>query len=234
MIYITKAKYDEWYFYDNCEKFIKEIDFVYNSYINNIKDIYNTPLNEADYYVNYLEQNLQELESLSPDDAMLEIQGKGQERYYFILNMKYRNLAMYINVIYQMLEQFIMAICRFQQEYHTGDPYIKNLSLKNLNQCIKMFDEYNFEIENLDIYDKINELRLLQNVLKHAEGTSKKELNEKRPDYFTTKKSVFAMYRNTIIDATLNISDEDLKDYVDAIKEFLKFFPDKLIHEYNC
>ena len=50
---------------------------------------------------------------------------------------------MYINVIYQMLEQFIMAICRFQQEYHTGDPYIKNLSLKNLNQCIKMFDEYN-------------------------------------------------------------------------------------------
>ena len=97
-----------------------------------------------------------------------------------------------------------------------------------------MFDEYNFEIENLDIYDKINELRLLQNVLKHAEGTSKKELNEKRPDYFTTKKSVFAMYRNTIIDATLNISDEDLKDYVDAIKEFLKLFPDKLIHEYNC
>lgn len=70
--------------------------------------------------------------------------------------------------------------------------------------------------------------------MKHAEGTSKKELNEKRPDYFTTKKYVFAMYRNTIIDATLNISDEDLKDYVDAIKEFLKLFTDKLIHEYNC
>ena len=42
------------------------------------------------------------------------------------------------------------------------------------------------------------------------------------------------MYRNTIIDATLNISDEDLKDYVDAIKEFLKLFTDKLIHEYSC
>ena len=233
MIFI-KVRYDEWYFYDNCEKFIKEIDFVYNSYMNNIKDIYDTPLNESEKYINWLEQNPDELESLSLEDAMLEIQGKGQERYYFVLNMKYRHLAMYINLIYQMLEQFIMAICRFQQEIHTGDAYIKKLPLENFNNCTKMFEEYNFEIKNMDIYNKVDELRLLQNVLKHAEGISKKELKKKRPDYFITKKSVFAIYKNTIIDATLNISDEDLKDYVDAIKEFLKSFPEKLIHEYNC
>lgn len=232
MIYITKEKYDEWYFYDSCEKFIKEIDFVYNSYINNVKDIYDTPSNEADKYINYLEQNSQELESLHLDDAMLEIQGKGQERYYFVLNMKYRNLVMYINLVYQMLEQFIMAICKFQQEYHTQDTYIKKLSLNNFNQCIKMFDAYNFRIKELDVYNRIDELRLLQNVLKHAEGMSKKELFKKRPDYFTTKESVFAMYQNTIIDATLNISNEDLKDYVATIKEFLYLFPDKLTHSY--
>lgn len=234
MIYITKVKYDEWYFYDSCEKFIKEIDFVYNSYVNNIRKIYDTPSNEADKYVNYLKQNLQELESLYPDDAMLEIQGKGQERYYFVLNMKYRNLAMYINLIYQMLEQFVMAICRFQQENHTGDPYIKTLSLGNFNQCTKMFDAYNWKIKKLNVYNKIDELRLLQNVLKHSEGTAKEDLIKKRPDYFIEKESVFAMYKNTIIDATLNISDEDLKNYVDAIKEFLNLFPDKLVHKYNC
>lgn len=233
MIHICKEKYDEWYFYDSCRKFISEIEFVYNSYENNIKDIYDSPSNEAYKYVDYLEHNLQELESLYPDDVELEIQGKGQERYYFVLNMKYRSLAMYINLIYQMLEQFLMGICKFQQEYHTRDPYIKNLPLDSFNQCIKMFDEYNFEIKKLNIYDKIDELRLLQNVLKHSEGESKEKLIKKRPDLFIKKDSIFSMYKNTIIDATLNISEDDLKDYVCAIKEFLYLFPDKLIHKYN-
>ena len=231
---MTNIRYDEWYFYNSCKEFIKEVDFVYNTYINNIKYMYDTPDNEANKYMNYLEKNTQELESYYSDDAMIEIQEKGFERYYFVLNMKYRNLAMYINLIYQMLEQFLMAICRFQQENHTSDPYLKTLPLGNLEQCTKMFDEYDFEIKKLNVYNKIDELRLLQNVLKHSEGNSKEKLSKKRPDYFIKKDSIFAMYKNTIIDATLNISDEDFKEYVNAIKEFLNLFPNKLIHKYNC
>jgi len=232
MIFI-KVRYDEWYFYDNCEKFIKEIDFVYNSYINNIKDIYDTPLNESEKYINWLEQNPHELESLSLEDAMLEIQGKGQERYYCVMNMKYRNLAMYINLIYQMLEQFIISICIFQQKYHSYDNYINSLKLRDLHKCNLMFKKYNFDFELLTEYKKINELRLLQNVLKHSAGESKDELILIRPDYFVKKKSVFNIYNNTIIEPTLNITDEDFKEYVIAIKKFLRKIPDKLEYNYN-
>ena len=105
---MTKKRYDEWYFYDSISKFINEIDFTYNTYINNIRNIFDTPENEANKYVTYLQTNQQELCSLYPDDIELEIQSKGQERYYFVLNMKYRNLAIYINLVYQMLEQFFI------------------------------------------------------------------------------------------------------------------------------
>ena len=143
---------------------------------------------------------------------MLEIQSRGQERYYFVLNMKYRNLAIFINLIYQMLEQFIISLCKFQQKYHSYNVYINRLRLRDLHKCNLMFKKYN----------KIYELRLLQNVLKHSDGESKEELLTIRPDYFIEKNSVLAIYKNTIIDATLNISDDDLKEYVIAIKEFLR------------
>ena len=231
---MSKVRYDEWYFYNNCEKFIKEIDFVYDTYIKNITTIYDTPDFEADRYVNYLEQNSNELQSQYLDDAMLEIQSKGQERYYFVLNMKYRNLAIYINLIYQMLEQFIISLCKFQQRFHSYDSCINNLNLRDLHKCNLMFTKYGFDFESLKEYEKIYELRLLQNVLKHSDGESKEKLVEIRPDYFIEKNSVLTIYRNTIIDATLNISDDDFKEYVIAIKRFLRQFPEKLMYKYNC
>lgn len=230
---MVKKRYDEWYFYDNIDKFISEIDFTYKTYINNIKNIFDTPKNEADKYVIYLQENPQELDSLYPDDAELEIQSKGQTRYYFVMNMKYRNLAIYINLIYQMLEQFLISFFQFQQKFNLNDKDIKKETFRNLDQCANLLKKYfNLDIKQFDNYNKINELRLLQNVLKHSEGESKEQLLKIRPDYFIENNNVFTIYNNTIIDSTLNITDEDLKEYIDSIKNFLKEFPDKIIHEY--
>lgn len=230
---MVKKRYDEWYFYDNIDKFISEIDFTYKTYINNIKNIFDTPKNEADKYVIYLQENPQELDSLYPDDAELEIQSKGQTRYYFVMNMKYRNLAIYINLIYQMLEQFLISFFQFQQRFNLNDKDIKKETFRSLDQCANLLKKYfNLDIKQFDNYNKINELRLLQNVLKHSEGESKEQLLKIRPDYFIENNNVFTIYNNTIIDSTLNITDEDLKEYIDSIKNFLKEFPDKIIHEY--
>lgn len=128
---MSKKRYDEWYFYDSISKFIDEIDFTYNTYINNIKNIFDTPENEAQKYITYLQTNQQKLYSLSPEDVELEIQSKGQERYYFVMNMKYRHLAIFIDLVYQMLEQFFISFCKFQQKYHSYDENIKMKNLKD-------------------------------------------------------------------------------------------------------
>ncbi len=230
---MSKKRYDEWYFYDSISKFIDEIDFTYNTYINNIKNIFDTPENEAQKYITYLQTNQQKLYSLSLEDVELEIQSKGQERYYFVMNMKYRHLAIFIDLVYQMLEQFFISFCKFQQKYHSYDENIKNEKFKRLDQCASAFKKYfNLDIKQFKHYNKINELRLLQNVLKHSDGESKDKLLNIRPDYFTENKSVFTLYKNTIINPTLNITDNDLKEYIYSIEEFLRQFPDKIIHEY--
>ena len=230
---MSKKRYDEWYFYDSVDKFINEIDFVYNTYVNNIKDIFDTPTKEADKYIIHLQKNPNELKAVYPDDAELEIEAKGQERYYFVMNMKYRNLAIYINLIYQMLEQFFISFCKFQQRYHSSDKSLKRENLRKLDNCANLLKKYfNLDIKCFNQYDKINELRLLQNVLKHDEGESKDDLLTKRPDYFIEKKSVFTLYKNSIIDPTLNITNNDFKEYIDSIKIFLKQIPDKIVHEY--
>ena len=98
---MQKKRYDEWSFDNAVNNFIEEIDFVYNTYINNIQNIFDTPENEAKKYINYLEENPQELtyDYPDPDYALSEIQSRGQKRYYFVMNMKYRNLAIYIDLI---------------------------------------------------------------------------------------------------------------------------------------
>lgn len=230
---MVKKRYDEWCFYDSINKFINEIDFTYKTYVNNIKNIFDTPKNEADKYMVYLQENPQILDSLYPDDAELEIYSKGQMRYYFVMNMKYRNLAIYIDLIYQMLEQFLTSFFKYQQKFHSNDKDIKREDFRNIGKCVNLLKKYfNLDITQFDKYNKINELRLLQNVLKHSEGESKEQLLKIRPDYFFENNSVFSIYNNTIIDSTLNITDEDLKEYIDSIKNFLKEFPEKIIHEY--
>ena len=225
---------DEWYFYDSIDKFINEIDFTYNTYINCIKNIFDTPEIEANKYIDYLKNNQQEFDSFYPDDVEIELKSKGQERYYFVVNMKYRNLAIYIDLIYQMLEQFLISFCKFQQKFHSSDNEIKKENYRTLEQCASSFKKYfNLDIKQFYEYDKINELRLLQNVLKHSEGESKDKLINIRPDYFIDNKNVFTLYKNTIIDSTLNITDDNLKEYVDSIKIFLKQFPSKITHIYN-
>jgi hypothetical protein len=144
--------------------------------------------------------------------------------------MKYRNLATHINLAYQMLEQFLISICRHQQEFHSRDVNIQKIKVEKLRNCIDFFKKYGLDITKLNYYNKIDELRLLQNVLKHGDGLSKKKLINLKSDIF--ENTTMNMYKNTIIDDTLNLSDEDLDEYVNIIKLFLNQIPKKLIHEY--
>jgi hypothetical protein len=47
---MSNKRYETWYFYDYCEKFIKELDFVYDTYVKYIKNIFESPNIEAEKY----------------------------------------------------------------------------------------------------------------------------------------------------------------------------------------
>lgn len=232
---MTKVRYDEIYIYSEIGNFIEEIDFVYDVYNSKIKNIFDSPENEAKKYGIYLNENTSLLNSYSPDDCLIEIESKMQQRYFQVKNMKYRNLINYINLTYQMFDQFLIVFVKQKIDFIITDKeLLKSMEDKKIDYK-KFFLQFDFDITKLDGYSKIKEMRLLQNVFKHGLGPSMNTLKKLRPDFFeeSEKMSSLNMFNNTIIDDTLNIKECDFEEYISAIKKVLGQFPSKLVHKYE-
>lgn len=96
-----------------------------------------------------------------------------------------------------------------------------------------MFEWHQQPFESLSCWKKINELRLLVNVIKHSEGNSELKLRTMRPDYFeheigVEKYDLLALYHSTLLEATLQIKNDDFVDYYDALISFWSELPDRM------
>lgn len=131
-----------------------------------------------------------------------------------LLEIQYRMELMYISLICQMFEQFIINQIIEKLELNKG-MYFANAK--------KKFKLYGFEFETLKSWKKIEELRLLVNVIKHGDGDSKNKLHEIRKDLFYSKEN--EMLRNTINDMTLNVTAKDFFEYCMNIIEFIEQMP---------
>ncbi|WP_027364123.1 hypothetical protein [Desulfotruncus alcoholivorax] len=79
------------------------------------------------------------------------------------------------------------------RELLTKDAESGSISLyfNEVKECFKFHN--NYDIESMKCWEKIKELRLLVNVIKHAEGKSADRLRKIRPDYFKwDKRGVWA------------------------------------------
>lgn len=85
--------------------------------------------------------------------------------------------------------------------------------------------------ESLSAWPKLDELRLLANTVKHAEGGSAEQLRERRPDYFIDpiiRATPMAKWHtenpprleNPMGGGDLFVSEADLSEYRDAIRLF--------------
>jgi len=102
------------------------------------------------------------------------------------------------------------------------------------------------EEENLAGINKIDELRLLNNTIKHGNGGSADQLRKLRPDYFTNDEIISfgnkdlldswnSVYEDSI---ALNVKEENFYLYQESINEFwnslpLKIFLDDLEPKYE-
>lgn len=232
---MLKVRYDEIYIYNEISNFIEEIDYVYDVYKSKIKNIFDSPENEAKKYGIYLNENTSSLNSHSPDECLMEIESKMQQRYFQVKNMKYRNLINYINLTYKMYDQFLIAFVKQKIDFIITDKkLLKGINVNKIDYK-NFFLQFDFDITKLDGYYKIDEMRELQNVFKHGYGRAMNNLKKLRPDFFeeSEEMSSLNMFNNTIIDDTLNIKECDYEEYINAIKKVLRQFPSKLKHKYE-
>ncbi len=132
-----------------------------------------------------------------------------------IIELKYRMKLMFITLMCEMFEQFLI------------DVLVKKLNLKkglSFEDVKKIFSNFEFDIEKSTQWGKIKELRLLVNVIKHGDGESKKRLKKLRKDFFYDTKNSLG---NTLNDMSLNVQEEDMNGYFFSILEFINDMPNE-------
>lgn len=84
--------------------------------------------------------------------------------------------------------------------------------------------------------NKIHELKLLTNVIKHGHGKSYKQLKKVRPDYFEHNDFVFSNERDTIKTwksvynnyRALNVQEKEFYIYLESINKFWESLPERV------
>ena len=101
----------------------------------------------------------------------------------------------------------------------------KKFKLKVFQRRLK---EYGIDIKNFACWSKIDELRLVANTVKHAEGKSSHKLRKIRPDLFInplfSQDSFFLQGFDSVfqplVGDDLYVSLQDIKDYCDHLVQF--------------
>ena len=157
----------------------------------------------------------------------------GMSMYLMQYNVRLMNIA----TLYQVWEQQIRSFLYEELTRHHRFEISKGKYLTIKEFCAKGFQDIKDVFKQLDTnfelfisYSKINELRLLANVIKHGDGGSATQLKKLRPDIFDSSSGIDKMelYKTTLNEVVLEVDDGELREYGDALLEFWDEIPERM------
>lgn len=148
--------------------------------------------------------------------------------YIMVDGIKRGLLNLFSAGLYHLFEQWFFKFHRRELLYLGEDGKPNLINWKEAKDRLR--DNYGIDVESFSSTGKINELRLVANTVKHADGSSCSELKKIRPDLFVqpdlkgdrpdigfvTIREVFT----PLAGEDVYIGIEDFKKYVEAVKEF--------------
>jgi hypothetical protein len=160
----------------------------------------------------------------------------GLEHYESMSLMQYNMRLMWISTLYQFWEQQVRKFV-FEEVTRThkfidkkgNDVDFAGFCTHGIDDIKEEFNEFGIDLEKLNSWSRIEELRLLANVIKHGEGWSATKLKELRPDYFDAgiiSTDLLDLYKTTLGERVLNIDDSEYEIYCDAIIQFWDELPE--------
>lgn len=206
------------------ELYIDKLTLIKTMFLERIQPIFANAKDEATTFQDklwndFMNRPCSEDDYSDPANYAETVEGTAIDYYLMLCLMHYQQIAMHISLLCQVWEQqlfsFIVKECRY--------PFSKT---KDSFQFVKdVFAQHHQPIENLTSWEKIQELRWLVNVIKHAEGFSEQSLRKRRPDFFTRKLlgmtfDPLSIHHTSLCERTLNISEKDFMEYYDALVEF--------------
>jgi hypothetical protein len=225
------------YLWDNLrEKKKNELKYIKDFYFERIYPNFENPEEEAEEYrdkiwndsinaAHYSEDYEPDFESLAGD-----CEEAAYDKYEILSLMKYRNLGMWISCLCQVWEQQLITFVKHEME-KDGWEFTGGTDFNEVKECFKI---HNQNLENMKNWNKIKELRLIVNVLKHAEGNSADILRKIRPSLFNWSSEYniegdkLEFHKSTLLEETLNISNEDFIEYYNILIEFWNELPETM------
>lgn len=223
------------------QKYINDLSLIKNMFIERIQPIFSNAEQEATNFKNELwESIMQQLansddETIDPADYVDFVEEQSFEHYEMLSLMRYRNISMWICCLCQVWEQQLYSFV-LHEAISEGINYDDSDLKRGFIFSKEIFEWHQQPFENLISWPKIKELRLLVNVIKHAEGDSEKKLRKLRPDYFhqqigSTDYDLMEMYHTTLLEATLFIQESDFIDYFNSLVQFWNELPERMYTE---
>lgn len=178
-------------------------------------------------------------ENCDPSDYADDAWQFGINYYENVALMRYNTKLMWISTMYQFWEQQVRKFL-YKEMTRNGhkayDKKQKEIEYKNfctnIGKIKEFFLKFNVDVTILSCWDKVNELRILANVIKHGKGNASEELLKIRPDifdssYFST--NLLDLYQTTLNDMVINISNQDFETYANALIDFWGELPDRMV-----
>ncbi|MFR5643184.1 hypothetical protein [Clostridium paraputrificum] len=169
-------------------------------------------------------------ESDDPGDYAELAWEKGLDYYEGVSLMKYNTKMMWISTVYQFWEQQVRKFL-YDEISHThilGD--YKDFCTKGISDIKEIFLWFNYNLELKNSWKEINELRLVNNVIKHGDGWSARELQKIKPEYFEDELQInrLELYKNSLNDEVLNINEYDFERYCNSLIGFWDELPERI------
>jgi len=227
----------ELYLYEKLRsKYIDDLKHIKSFFDEKVYPIIATPDQEAEDYKKQLQNDLhdQVFNENVNEDLIYFIEESALKRFELLYLMRYLNICMWISCLCQTWEQQLLTFILSSANQY-GIPY--NVECMDLCFIKDVFKWHQQPITKLKCWKKIEELRLLVNVIKHAEGDSEKKLRVRRPDYFyreTTEREkvdLMKIFHTSLLEPTLSVSEKDFDDYYKALDAFWRELPERMTAE---
>lgn len=165
------------------EIMIRRLKLYVDTYKNRVSVVFGDIEKEADdfadkYYNDILNQtaDYDQLDSICSADVAQQAIEIGWDYYQDLNLMKYILRLTWIAILYQFWEQQVRKFL-YREVNRYGDIEFKKFCTRidDIKECFK---KHNVEIEKLQSWQLLEELRLVCNVIKHGDGSAARKLQE--------------------------------------------------------
>lgn len=229
--------YDLLYLSPDYKKFLQdEIKRIAECFLERLFPSFNNIEKESDEYSQKLFDNTCQSvgdENYDPSDAAEYAMGKGIEYYQALSVAKYGFSAFSISLLYHFWEQQIRKFLFWEWKKNgykiDFKEFSKNIyNIKDIKDFLLLYD---VNIETFDSWDKLDELRLLNNAVKHGSTKNLSNLKEKNSGLFHSwvfkDDETLKHIDSCILEEILDISEANFKEYSDVLINFWEEFPER-------